>query len=164
MSTQSYCLPPPVWENLDAATVQGSDPELDGATLVLVARPYHDELLADRFQLEIPNEAQIQGIEVIVRRAADFPDSAADDGIHLIKAGSVGGLDRSRPEKWAAGAFQEVTYGGPTDLWGENWTVADLIAPEFGVAMSVKYTQSAGNARAYVDLVTVRVHYSADCE
>jgi hypothetical protein len=163
MSTKNYCLPPPVWENLGAATVKGSNPELDGATLVLVAQPYRDELLADRFQLEIPTNARILGIEVILRRAADFPESAADNGIRLIKAGIVGGADRSRSEQWGTGSFQEVTYGGSTDLWGQDWTVADLIAPEFGLAMSVKYTQSAGNARSYVDLVTVRVHYGVDC-
>jgi len=163
MSNKNYCLPPPVWQNLEAATVKGSNPELDGATLVLVARPYRDSLLADRFQLEIPTDARIRGIEVIVRRTADFSESAADNGVHLIKGGRVDGLDRSRPEQWGTGSFQEVTYGGPTDLWGEDWTVADLTAPEFGVAMSVKYTQSAGNARSYVDLVTVRVHYGVDC-
>jgi len=34
----------------------------------------------------------------------------------------------------------------------------------FGVALSVKYTQSAGNARAYVDLITVNVYYGVGCE
>ena len=164
MSVQNYCLTPPVWGNLDAATVGGSDPEQDGATLVLIARPYRDQLLADHFQFEIPDDARIQGIEVKLRRASDFPASAADDGIRLLKNGHVGSVDRSAPEQWPDGAFSEQTYGGPNDLWGEKWTVAALNAEDFGVAMSVKYTQSAGNARAYVDLLTVKVYYGIACE
>lgn len=163
MSVQNYCLTPPVWSNLDAATVQGNDPELDGATLVLIAQPFHDQLLVDHFQLELPDDARVQGIEVKLRRSSDFPASAADNGIRLSHAGQVGLVDRSAPEQWPAGDFQEQTYGGPTDLWGEQWTVAELNAEDFGVAISAKYTQSAGNARAYVDFISVKVYYNVDC-
>ena len=164
MSVQNYCLTPPVWVNLDAATVQGNDPEVDGATLVLVAQPYHDQLLLDHFQLELPDDARIRGIELKLRRASDFPASAADNGIRLMKAGHVGSVDRSAPEQWPAGDFQEQTYGGPTDLWGETWTVAALEAADFGVALSAKYTQAAGNARAYVDFIRIKVYYDVNCQ
>jgi hypothetical protein len=163
MSIRNYCLPAAVWSNLEAATTQGEDPETDGATLVLVAQPYHDELVAERFQLELPDVAQIRGIEISVRRAADVDGAAADDSVRLLKAGIAGRTDRARPEEWSAGMFHSVVYGGPTDLWGQTWTAADLNAPDFGVSLSTKYTQSAGNARAYVDIVTAKIYYTLNC-
>lgn len=159
----NHCLPATAWRNFDALRAEGQDPPLDGAELVLVYNPYHDRLLADDFHFAIPLEAEITGISVEIRRAADGNDSAVDESVRLIRGGVVGAADRSKPAKWTA-SFENVTYGGPTDLWGETWTPADINSASFGVALSALYTQGAGNGRAYVDIIRATVHYRHGCE
>lgn len=163
-STQNYCLPATAWSNLMALTSTGDDPAQDGAELVLVALPYRDALLAEGFQFELPPAAEVLGIEVTLRRAADFESSAADDAVRLMKNGVATELNRAKPEQWPAGAFQSVTYGGKMDLWGESWTAKELNSGALGVSLTVQYTQSAGNARAYVDLIQAKAFYRAACQ
>lgn len=158
----SHCLPATTWRNLEALQAEGQDPARDGATLTLVNNPYRDRLIADDFRFSIPDDATITGITVHVRRAADRLDVAVDDSVRLTSADGIRATDRSSPLKWST-ELQEITYGGPTDLWGEPWSPADVNSPDFGVALSVAYTQTAGNGRAYVDIVYATVHYRAPC-
>jgi hypothetical protein len=163
-STPDYCLPATTWRNLSALATTGEDPARDGAELVLVALPYHDELLAEGFQFELPPSAEILGIEVTLRRVADYASSAADNSVRLRRSGTSAKVDRAKPEQWPTGPFQSVTYGGKLDLWGEPWTAEELNSGALGVALSVRYTQEAGNARAYVDMIQAKAYYRADCK
>jgi|GEM_PF-744662 len=163
-STQDYCLPATVWQNLSALSTSGEDLAVDGAELVLVALPYRDQLLAGDFQFELPESAEISGIEITLRRAADYESSAADQSVRLTKQGVAGKIDRAKPQQWPAGTFQLARYGGKDDLWGETWTAEELNAGALGVALSVQYTQPNGNARAYVDLVQAKAYYRAPCD
>jgi hypothetical protein len=52
-----------------------------------------------------------------------------------------------------------VTYGGPTDRWGESWTAASVNDPGFGAAIQTRYTFTAGNNDAGVDAVRITVYY-----
>jgi hypothetical protein len=165
MSTESYCLPATIWTNLGTLAAEGSDIYSDGAQLVLWSDPYRDFLMVDDFKLEVPASATVLGITVTVRRAAGGPNEAVDAGVHVIKGGAMGSADRSSPMPWAGDmTFADVDYGGPSDLWGETWTPAEVNAADFGVALSARYTQSAGNGRAYVDIVYVTVHYTTICQ
>jgi hypothetical protein len=157
-STSDYCLPPTVWRNLSALRSEGTAPE-DGAVLTLVFDPYQDFLLVDDFKLEVPTDAEILGITVTVRRAGESLMEAVDGAVRLIKGGVVGASDRSVPTPWAGPEYVNADYGGPTDLWGQTWTAADVNAQNFGVALSAIYTETGGNGRAYVDIVYVTIHY-----
>jgi hypothetical protein len=161
-STFDYCLPPTVWRNLTALRAEGVDPE-DGAVLTLVFNPYQDFLLVDDFKLEVPSDAEIVGITVTIRRAGGSSMEAVDGAVRLMKGGIVGTSDRSVPTPWTGPAYVNVDYGGPTDLWGQTWTPADVNSANFGVALSALYTDTAGNGRAYVDIVYVTVHYRTTC-
>ena len=163
-STEDYCLPATVWQNLSALGTSGEDLALDGAELVLVALPYRDQLLAGDFQFELPESAEISGIEISLRRAADYEASAADQSVRLTKKGVAGKIDRAKPQQWPAGTFQLARYGGKDDLWGETWTAEELNSGALGVALSVQYTQPNGNARAYVDLVQAKAYYRVPCD
>jgi hypothetical protein len=163
-STENYCLPATIWTNLGTLAAEGSDIYADGAQLVLWSDPYRDFLLVDDFKLEVPAGATILGITVTVRRSAGGPDEAVDAGVHIIKGGVQGSADRSSPTPWTGTEFVNVDYGGPSDLWGETWTPAEVNAADFGVALSAAFTQSAGNGRAYVDIVYVTVNYTTVCE
>jgi hypothetical protein len=159
-----YCVPPAIWTNLGKLATEGTDIYADGAQLVLWSNPYRDSLLVDDFKLEVPAGATILGITATVRRAAGGPDVAVDAGVHVIKGGVIGSADRSSRTQWTGPQFVSVDYGGEDDLWGETWTPADVNAPDFGVALSAGFTRSAGNGRAYVDIVYVTVHYTWVCE
>jgi hypothetical protein len=162
-SIDDYCLPATIWSGLGTLSAEGTDPYTDGAQLVLVNDPYLDQMLLDDFRFEIPEDAEIRGITVTVRRAGGGPNEAVDAAVRLIKDGTIGMADRSSPEPWSAPDFVNVDYGGPSDLWGQTWTAADLNAENFGVALAASYPQTGGNGRGYVDIVYATVHYR-QCE
>jgi hypothetical protein len=163
-STENYCLPATIWTNVQTLVAEGSDIYSDGAQLVLWSDPYRDFLIVDDFKLEVPASATILGITITVRRAAGGPDEAVDAGVHIVKGGVMGEADRSTATPWNDTEFANIDFGGPTDLWGETWTPADVNDADFGVAFSAAFTQSAGNGRAYVDIVYATVHYTTICE
>jgi hypothetical protein len=153
------CLPPPVWTNLESIQFEATSPS-DSIQQIVVPAPYRDALLTDQFRLEVPTSASIEGIVVDVRRAST--GFVTDDSVELVKQGAAGGAERASSTAWGSD-FEWVSYGSPQDLWGLDWTPADVNADDFGVALSVLYTQAAGNTRAYVDQVRVTIHYRTAC-
>jgi hypothetical protein len=162
MSTENYCLPATIWTNLAAVAIEGTDPIADTAQLVVWNDPYRDFLLVEDFNLDVPESATIEGITATIRRAGGGEDEAADAGVYLLKGDVMGTLDKSKSTPWS-NVLENVAYGGENDLWAETWTPADVNAGTFGVAVSAQYPQSAGNGRAYVDIVYVTVSYT-DCD
>lgn len=160
-SDVDYCYPPPYWYVTESLYEEGTDPYSGGAELVLVASAYHDYLLFDDFQLEVPANAQIVGITATLRRTADGENVAVDRSVRLIKGGDIGAGERVRAEPWNVLAFTNVDYGGPSDLWDTTWTPADVNAADFGLALSLDYRLEGGNARAYVDIAFVTVSYQS---
>jgi hypothetical protein len=163
-SLEDYCLPATIWTGLNTVVAEGSDPLTDAAQLVLWSDPYRDFLLVDDFRLELPAGAEVRRITVTVRRAAGGPDVAVDAGVHLLKGGVMGDSDRSTAVPWSAPELANVDFGGPDDLWRETWTRDDVMSQDFGVALAAAYTQTAGNGRAYVDVVYVAVAYEVSCD
>jgi hypothetical protein len=55
-----------------------------------------------------------------------------------------------------------VTYGGNKDMWGTEWTVADINSPQFGTAYKGYCDDSCNNLakQHLVVYVRVAVHYS----
>lgn len=158
-SIDDYCLPATTWSGLGTLAAEGTDPYSDAAQLVLVNDPYLDHLLLDDFRFEVPENAEIHGVTVTVRRAAGGENEAVDAEVRLIKNGEKGGSDRSSPAPWSAPDLVNADYGGPEDLWGQTWTAADFNAQNFGVSLAASYPQSGGNGRGYIDIVYVSVHY-----
>jgi len=82
-----------------------------------------------------------------------------DNSVKIIKGGSMVGSDyavtpESLPNAWPDQDTYEV-YGGPTDLWGTTWTLADINATNFGVAFKADADNSIGS----VDQVRITVYY-----
>jgi len=153
------CLPAPIWTNLDSIQFEATSFS-EAIQQVVVATPYRDVLLVDQFALEVPPTATIEGIAVEVRRAST--GFISDASVHIIKGGVVGANERAGSGGWGT-SFEWVTYGGPSDLWGETWTPVDFESSAFGVALSALYMNTVGNSRAYVDEVRVTVHYRVTC-
>jgi prepilin-type N-terminal cleavage/methylation domain-containing protein len=88
--------------------------------------------------------------------ATSLDEAPIENDINIIKAdGSIGTTNkasftnwRTTPEPdymgddWATVANPGyTTYGGEGDLWGENWTAADINDVDFGVAIRLKKVQ-----------------------
>lgn len=152
------CLPTTIWTNLEGILFASDDPT-QAVELTAIYSTYHDTLLVDDFQLEIPSDATIVGLGVDIRRMGT---DIADYSVKLVKDGKIVGGERARSALWGD-EFEWISYGGVNDSWANSWTVADLLKPNFGVALSVVYAERAGHARAYVDQVRVTVHFVQGC-
>jgi hypothetical protein len=123
-------------------------------------------LKATGFGFQIPPDATIHGVYVEWERSAlsgGTTDGLVDNAVRLVVGGTIGTTDRAKPDVWwraVGGVDRKVLYGGATDLWGEaGLTPAVVGASDFGAALSVKYTSSAGNDWPMVDAARMYVCY-----
>jgi hypothetical protein len=111
-------------------------------------------LKATNFGFSIPAPAAILGIEVLVERKSTS-GTIADSRARIVKGGVIGTAERAQPGAWST-TESTVTYGTPSDLWGETWTPADINSTGFGFALSVDDSTDL----ALVDQVRIKVTYS----
>jgi hypothetical protein len=121
---------------------------------------YSNYLQGTQYGFNIPGDTTITGIEVRVnRRIDDHNANILDNQIRLVKAGVIVGENRANALVWPI-AFTLATYGGPTDLWGTDWTPAEINSPDFGVVLAAYRSNSGGNLRqAVVDSMQITVYY-----
>lgn len=105
----------------------------------------------------IPAGATIDGITVRVDRRGGS-NGFQDNAMRLVKAGTIGATDRATNTKYTTSDVVEA-HGGPTDLWGDTWTLADINNANFGAAFSAIKT-NAGYAYVYVDYIQIVVDYT----
>ena len=106
----------------------------------------------------IPSNATILGIQVdIERKKVAGLGNPKDLVLRLIKAGSMVGDDKASADTYP-GADAIKTYGGAADLWGTTWTVAQVQASNFGVALACK--SELGTGTAGIDDIIVTITYS----
>jgi len=111
-------------------------------------------LKATNFGFNIPAPAEILGIEVDLERRCTAA-TVFDVRARIVKGGTVGTAERALGGTWPT-VDTVVTYGTPSDLWGETWTPADINGAGFGFALSV----ADGVDTAAVDSIAITVHYS----
>jgi hypothetical protein len=100
-------------------------------------------------------EDAIQGIEVTLGGAFTSGDGAT---LQLLDAGEDPTGDTRAVTISSPGSYNELTAGGPTDLWGISWTASGVIDANFGVSI----TDSGGTGGFLLDFVSITVHYSDD--
>jgi len=83
-----------------------------------------------------------------LRRAREL-----DHSVRSVKAGNVVGEDRASLLEWTT-TDTYMTYGGPTDTWGESWTVAEVNAGQFGAAIAARVQ----SATARVDHMRITIY------
>lgn len=116
---------------------------------------------ANHFQFSIPVGSVITGIKVEVERSALNGD-AVDARVRLLKNGVVQTTDYSSPDLWPDADGNQV-YGGPGDLWGNTWTVADVNNTHFGFALSIRRTGTGPQpVIARIDEVRITVYYEGN--
>jgi hypothetical protein len=154
------------WINLGSVrTANSSDADLipSGSARVRLSTSTNkaNYLITTGHGFALPDWVTVDGIEVRIRRSARNDTSQInDDEIRLVRGGALGAVNRSTGARWGS-TFTTVTFGGPTDTWGETWTGADINAAGFGVAISPRWAGGAGNDDAFVDLVEIVVHVDA---
>ncbi|MHC4463939.1 MAG: CxxxxCH/CxxCH domain c-type cytochrome, partial [Planctomycetota bacterium] len=123
-----------------------------------------NNLLVTGFGFAIPGGSTINGIEVAIERREAGKSSFVvirDNLVSMIKGGTVTGDNKASGADWP-GTDGTATYGSSSDTWGEAWTSGDINAADFGVAISAKAISSLGfgNEHAYIDHITITVHYT----
>ena len=76
-----------------------------------------------------------------------------DMAVSLVKGGTVSGSNLASPAAWGTTDVYTV-YGGPTNLWGQSWTLADVNAANFGLAFSARVQ----NGTARVDHMRITIY------
>ena len=123
---------------------------------------YSNYLEGTNYSFNIPINATITGIEVVINHMSSGNNpSIYDNIVSLVKAGVITLDNKASLTPWLKGNFSTTTYGSTTDLWGTTWTPADINDPNFGVALAV-YRQNQGNnlRNAIVDSMKITVYYS----
>lgn len=116
-------------------------------------------LVGTDFGFGIPSGATIDGIEAVIeRRESSFGTINTDQRVRIVKGGSIGSTDKADASFWPT-TYTKATYGGPSDLWGETWTPADINANDFGLALSA--LAAAGSFfPGDVDIFEITVYYT----
>jgi subtilisin family serine protease len=141
------------WINSDLAKL--SDGKFAGVPLATSSGSLTSNALACLgFGFNIPSNATIKGIKVSIKRARDITAGTAQDAtVRLVRNGAVSSADRILTTEYGRGVTIDE-HGGPSDLWGESWTPAQVNS-DFGVAFAVK-----GNVSVGVDSITATVYYN----
>ena len=144
------------WTNPGNITSPGSP----YASVTLRRLVISNYLKGTQYGFNIPLDAAIAGIEVIVNRYANPPTTSVSDyEVRVLKAGAPVGDNKANATPWP-NTLTAVTYGGPTDLWGTTWTPAEINAVDFGAAVSAHRDNNGNsNRNAVVDTIQVTVYY-----
>ncbi len=142
-----------------AENVDGSDDVYsDFSNLNISSNSYTDYLHVNKFQLGVPSGKIIKGIEVIVERS-DPDQNTADYSVRILKYDIVTGDEKSTGATYTA-TDNEITFGGPTDLWGEIWTDEMINDNGFGIAIAAQRIDgSSGSTSGRIDNITITVYY-----
>lgn len=114
-------------------------------------------IIFENFGLSVPQEATVEGIEVVVIRRSHQAARLADRSVRLIRNGRMVGQDQRSSEPWDKN-WEAAYYGGEDHTWGTAWAPTLVNSPNFGVAISVE--QLGGSSRAEIDEVLVTVYYT----
>jgi hypothetical protein len=146
------------WLNPEEITTPGSP----YSTVTL----YHNNIYSQYLQgtqygFNVPLDTEIVGIEVNINRSSNGNNPSIEDNVvRLLNGGVIVGDNKANLVAWPT-TLTMVTYGGPTDLWGADWTPTDINSLDFGVTLAVNNTNNGNQGRiATVDSIQVTVYYS----
>jgi len=118
-----------------------------------------DYLIAETFNFNIPPAAIINGIEMKVMRKATTNGTIKDGFIHLRSLGTLKGENKAIVDSYTT-TWSEITYGGPTDLWGTTWTYTEINASNFGCSFRPVQPGPASLQRVQAAYIKLKVYYT----
>lgn len=107
----------------------------------------------------IPDDATIDGIEIVASAYMDGPGTAVDYEARIRRNGTLLATNRAVGTS-ITGSDVDYVYGGPSDLWDSTWTPAIINASDFGAAVAWDITGTGGDTYVYVDAIGIRVYYT----
>jgi hypothetical protein len=146
------------WVNPNEITTPGAP----YATVTLSqGHRYSNYLQGTQFGFDLSPEVLVVGIEVsISRMSSSHNPNVVDNVVSLVQAGTIVGENKADTVNSWPTSLTTATYGGPTDLWGVEWSVDDINDADFGVALAVYRDNNGNNSRdAAVDFMQVTVYY-----
>lgn len=139
------------WTTPNYATItdgQSATARLNSAT--------SQHLRCSNYNFGLPDGVEVVGIATHATYMSSKPGQ--NTNISLMKNGTLAGSAKASTVNWPT-AFQQMNYGGATDLWNTQWSVLDVNNAGFGVSMYV--TSSAnGNTKHDVDNLSISVTYA----
>lgn len=144
------------WSNPgNALTADGA-----GAIATINDGQVSEYLQCTNYGFAIPAGSTITGIAATIRRQASN-SNVQDSVVVLIKGGVREAANQAVATTYSSGSYRDDSYGGSTNLWGGTWTVANINASNFGLALSAqKSNNSGGNRTVYIDAMTLSVTYA----
>jgi hypothetical protein len=112
----------------------------------------------------------IEGVEALIKRGTES-GGIVDADLYLVKGGAIktATTNKASTNAWPRGhadvegknatGLLTATYGGPTDLWGNTLSPADVISNGIGLAFACK-TGPSGNGVALIDVMKLRIYYA----
>lgn len=100
------------------------------------AGSHTDYLQVTNFGFAIPAGTIINGIKVEVK-CSDSNSRTSDYSVRIVKTGAIAGDEKAAGTPYPT-TEKYITYGGPTDLWGETWDYKYISDNQFGVAIAAQ--------------------------
>jgi hypothetical protein len=125
------------------------------------AGDYTDRLVATNFGFAIPAGNTIIGITATVEKSFTGGNNVTDREVMLVKGGVTQTVtNKALGTNWPA-TDAVSTYGSSVDLWGNSWTLANVNASNFGIAIAAQRVSAPGAPQtARVDHITITVSYT----
>ena len=109
---------------------------------------------------DVPVGSIIDGIEVKIQRYAQTAVDISDSALYLRNAAdSQTGDNKASAVKWAS-SEEEVTRGALGDDWNASLVDTDVIHINFGVDLSAANSNQSSDIYAYIDVISIRIHYT----
>ncbi len=123
----------------DTWTLQGSSPVLYSTTLGGVS----SQLYMTNFGFNIPSSATILGISLSVSTWSCMPEKFYDSSVRLMVNNVPVGSNKALLTNFLQYNYNNTSYGGPTDLWGNILSPLIINDLNFGAAYEVTHTINA---------------------
>jgi len=118
-------------------------------------------LKATNFGFSIPSGATINGILVEIERIVPTGGTGQvnDSEIKIVKSdGTIGDTNKSTGATWSA-TESYISFGGSSDLWGEEWEAEDINDSDFGVVLSATISNQFVASYGRVDHIRITVYF-----
>jgi hypothetical protein len=105
----------------------------------------------------IPSTSIIIGIEAIISKRRSL-GNIFDNSVFCVLSGSHKGDNKANISNWPA-SETEISYGGPTSLWGWTPLLSDIKDSSFGLDLNI-YSTIGIDVYAYINSIKMRIYYS----
>ena len=124
-------------------------------------------LTTQLYNFTIPKEAVISGVIVQVvghytSQSGAYSHQLTDNSVRLVQYGKFAGTEHATTIEWPT-TDSVIQYGGSNDTWGLALTQDMVMRPDFGVALSLRCSQTFANGKlycyGYIDFVSITIAY-----